>query len=281
MKNTIQYFVILFFSAVIFSCTEKKVIPVSQVVNAPENLDYKFDSVPDFVDEFDNAGIPDPSKWGYDVGAGGWGNQELEYYTPGNNANVSGGILNINALKESSNGANYTSCRMVTKGKYDFLYGRIEVRAKLQAGKGLWPAIWLLSSENSYGNWPASGEIDIMEQVGFDPFNIHCTVHNNTYNGAKGNPKTSSLIVTSATSDFHDYRVDWTPYSVRGFIDGEQYFEYINEGGGFTTWPYDKKFYLILNVAVGGTWGGANGIDDNVFPANMQVDYVRIYKLMK
>lgn len=281
MKKIFHYTSLILFCIICFSCTEKRVVPIAQSADVPQDLDYKFDSVPDYVDEFDYSGIPDPSKWAYDVGAGGWGNQELEYYTAGDNSNVSGGILSINAFKESFSGSSYTSSRMVTRGKYDFLYGRIEVRAKLPTGRGLWPAIWLLSSDNSYGVWPASGEIDIMEQVGFDPLNIHFSVHNNTYNGAKGNAKTANFIVSTATSDFHNYRVDWTPYSIKGFIDDEQYFEYINEGRGFTTWPYDKKFYLLLNLAVGGTWGGANGVDNSVFPATMQVDYVKIYKLLQ
>ena len=281
MKAFLKYSLAFLIALIAISCTQQREVPAGVATPLPENKDYQFESTPVWSDEFDNNGAPDPSKWNYDVGAGGWGNNELQYYTNDNNAVVQDGKLSIEARKESKEGSSYTSARMISKGKGDFLYGRFEISAKLPTGRGLWPAIWLLSSDNAYGVWPNSGEIDIMEQVGFDPLNIHCTVHNNVYNGARGNAKSSNSIVASATSDFHVYRVDWTPYSVKGFIDEVQYFEYTNDGQGFTTWPYDKNFYLILNVAVGGNWGGANGIDDSVFPGEMQIDYVRVYKLIE
>jgi beta-glucanase (GH16 family) len=168
---------------------------------------------------------------------------------------------------------------MVTKGKGDFLYGRFEVSAKLPSGKGLWPAIWMLPSDNVYGTWPKSGEIDIMEQVGFDPNTIHVSVHTEKYNHMIGTQKTSTSTINTATLDFHVYRVDWTPYAVRGFIDGNQVFQFTNEGRGPAYFPFNKKFHLILNVAVGGNWGGQQGVDDDSFPAKMEVDYVRVYKM--
>ena len=273
-------FVIVYAIIAIISCTQKRVVPAIVFIPPPEDKDYKFETTAFWSDEFDKDGAPDPKNWNSEVGAGGWGNNELQYYTKDNNAVIQDGKLTIEARKESKEGSSYTSTRLISKGKGDFKYGRFEISAKLPTGRGLWPAIWLLSSDNTYGNWPSSGEIDIMEQVGFDPLNIHCTVHNNVYNGQRGNQKSSSKINPTAVSDFHVYRVDWTPYSIKGFIDGEQYFEYTNDGQGFTTWPYDQNFFLILNIAVGGSWGGANGIDDSVFPGKMEIDYVRVYKLI-
>ena len=277
-NNIFQLFMPLIFC---IGCTQERTVPIDSNYQAPVDLNWNFDTAnPILNDEFGASGLPDPSKWSYDVGNGGWGNNELEYYTDNKNASVNGGLLSIEANKESFGGSNYTSARMVTKGKEDFLYGRFEIKAKVPNGRGLWPAIWLLSTDQAYGTWPNSGEIDIMEQVGFDPNNIHCTVHNNAYNGQKGNQKSNNSIILSATTDFHVYRVDWTPFAIRGYIDDEQYFEYINEGRGFISWPYDKKFYLILNVAVGGNWGGANGIDDLAFPGKMQIDYVKVYPMI-
>jgi beta-glucanase (GH16 family) len=138
----------------------------------------------------------------------------------------------------------------------------------------------MLPTENQYGVWPSSGEIDIMEHVGYEANKVHCSVHTSAYNYSRGNQKTSSVIIPTATSEFHDYRVDWTPYSVRGFVDDVQIFEFTNENSGFTKWPFDKKFYLIMNIAVGGNWGGAQGIDDTAFPATMEVDYVKVFKMI-
>lgn len=281
MKAIIKYGFAILIAITANSCTQERVVPNGVAAPVPEDKDYQFETTPVWSDEFDNVGAPDAAKWNYNVGGGGWGNNELQYYTSDNNAVVQGGKLRIEARKENKEGNSYTSARLVSKGKGDFKYGRFEISAKLPTGRGLWPAIWLLSSDNSYGNWPNSGEIDIMEQVGFDPLKIHCTVHNNVYNGQRGNQKSSSSIVASAVSDFHTYRVDWTPYSIKGFIDDEPYFEYTNDGQGYTTWPYDKNFYLILNVAVGGNWGGANGIDDTIFPGILEIDYVRVYKLIE
>jgi beta-glucanase (GH16 family) len=239
-------------------------------------IGWNFETTPIWVDEFNTNGAPDPSKWTFETGGNGWGNNELEYYTNGNNAVVDNGVLKITAKKESFGGRNYTSSRMITKGKGDWAYGRFEIKAKIPKGVGTWPAIWLLASDNAYGGWPNSGEIDIMENVGFDQDNIHFTVHNKTYNG--GNGKGATRIVAGASNDFHIYRCDWTPAGIRGFIDGQQYFEYVNSNSGFETWPYDQKFFMILNIAVGGNWGGLQGVDDTSFPASMEIDYIKVYK---
>jgi beta-glucanase (GH16 family) len=238
-----------------------------------------FESRPYWHDEFNKDGLPDTGKWGYDVGGHGWGNNELEFYTNGKNAFVRNGKLVIEARKEEADDNNYTSARLVTKGKAAFLYGRFEIKAKLPPGKGLWPAIWLLSEDDAYGRWPRSGEIDIMEQVGYDPDNIHVTVHTEAYNHIKGTQKTAIWPVPTATTAFHVYRVDWMPGIIRGFIDDTQVFSFTNDGAGAAYWPFDKKFYLLLNLAVGGNWGGAHGIDKNAFPARMEIDYVRVYRM--
>ena len=262
------------------SCTEK-----AEVVNVPPQApitdkNWQFESTPAWQDEFSTAGAPDPAKWNYEVGGGGWGNNELQFYTSGQNSTVSGGNLIITAKKETISGREYSSSRMITKGKGDWLYGRMEVRAKLPKGRGTWPAIWMFPTDLSYGNWPASGEIDIMEHVGYEQNKVHFTIHNSAFNFMKGNQKGANRIVPTSSDEFHNYRVDWTPYSIRGFIDGDQYFEYVNANNGFSSWPYDKRFFLILNIAVGGDWGGARGIDNTIFPATMAIDYVKYYKII-
>lgn len=247
----------------------------------PVDKNWQFEATPVWSDEFDTDGAPDTNRWGYDVGGHGWGNHELEYYTPGENVSVKSGILSIEARKEEKEGMHYTSTRLISKDKGDFLYGRIEIKAKLPTGKGLWPAIWMLPTDRAYGDWPASGEIDIMEQVGFDPYNIHISTHTEAFNWVKGTQTTSVTNVPTCVSDYHVYRIDWTPYAIRGYIDGEQRFMFINDGKGSAHWPFDKRFHLLLNIAVGGDWGGQQGINDSVFPATMDIDYVRVYKMIE
>lgn len=264
----------------LMACTEEKVIPPVTPVQPVVDKNWQFETTPVWEDDFSSGSTPDASKWTFETGGSGWGNNELQYYTAGPNSTIAGGIMTITAKKESFSGREYTSSRMITKGKGDWLYGRFEVRAKLPKGRGTWPAIWMLSSENSYGTWPSSGEIDIMEHVGYDLDNVHCSVHTSAYNHTRGTQKTASKVVAGSTNDFHIYRIDWTPYAVRGYIDGVQYFEFVNGNTGFTTWPFDKKFHIIMNVAVGGDWGGVQGVDNTVFPAAMQVDYVKVYKMI-
>jgi beta-glucanase (GH16 family) len=251
------------------------------IPQGPIDSAWTFETTPVWADEFDYTGLPDKTKWGYDIGGSGWGNNELEYYTDSiSNAEVASGVLTITAKKEAKGGRNYTSARLVTKGKGDFLYGRIEVKAKLPAGKGTWPAIWMLPTDWAYGGWPKSGEIDIMEHVGYDPNVVHITAHTEAYYFKINTQKTSTKKTDNATTAFHVYRMDWTPYALRGYIDDQLIFQFANEGKGYTVWPFDKKFHLLLNVAVGGDWGGAQGVDETIFPAAMQVDYVRVYKMI-
>jgi beta-glucanase (GH16 family) len=261
------------------SCSKKSepILPPFKPVEQPAKV-YGFETAVAWSDEFDANGAPDPTKWTYDVGGSGWGNNELEYYTnTTNNAVIKDGVLTITAKKESMGGMNYTSSRMVSKNGSDMLYGRIEVKAKLPAGTGTWPAIWMLPNDYAYGSWPNSGEIDIMEHVGYDPNNVHFSVHNQLYNG--GNSKTSTLNIPTAFTEFHVYRADWTPTAVKGYYDDKLIFTYTNDGKGSAGCPYDKPFHILLNLAVGGNWGGIKGVDDSIFPVSMQVDYVRFYKM--
>lgn len=232
-------------------------------------------------DEFDGNGLPDASKWSYDVGGGGYGNAELQYYTDARleNASVSNGVLSITARKEAFGGNQYTSARMVTRGKGDWLYGKVEVRAKLPKGRGMWPAIWMLPTDWEYGDWPSSGELDIMENVGYDSTVINCNIHTQAYNHTIGTNKGDKLALEDPWYTWHVYSVRWYPDSVSYWVDDRHVFSFANEHKDYKTWPYDKRFHLILNVAVGGSWGGAQGVDDSRFPQTMQVDYVRVYSL--
>ena len=281
MKKINKYaFVFLVLSVTIFSCTDKKVIPEIVPAELVVDKNWQFETIPVWQDDFNTGVAPDATKWTFETGGSGWGNNELQYYTSGSNSTITGGNLNIIAKREPLLGRDYTSSRMVTKGKGDWLYGRFEIKAKLPKGRGTWPAIWMLSSDNAYGNWPGSGEIDIMEHVGYDANKVHFSIHTSAYNHTRGTQKSTNKIIPDATDEFHIYRLDWTPYAVRGYIDGISYFEFINNNTGFTAWPFNKPFHLILNTAVGGDWGGVQGIDNTVFPATMQVDYVRVYKMI-
>lgn len=252
------------------------------VVTTPVDKEWNFEASPTWSDEFDYTGLPNSAKWNYDIGGDGWGNNELQYYTDNiKNVEVGNGLLTITARKESLNGKEYTSTRLISKNKGDFLYGRIEVKAKLPTGKGTWPAIWMLPTDWAYGGWPKSGEIDIMEHVGYDQDKVHISVHTEAYHHSINTQKTATKMVPGSSTAFHTYRVDWTPYSVRGFIDGEQMFQFINEGKGSAVWPFDKRFHLLINVAFGGNWGGAQGVDPSVLPQKLEVDYVRVYKMIE
>lgn len=266
----------------LYSCSRKTVssTPTAGVAGSVQSGKDKFETVPVWQDEFDYSGLPDSSRWGYDIGGGGWGNNELQYYTRSiSNASVANGVLTITARKEPMENRAYTSARLVTKNKADFLYGRIEVRAKLPAGRGTWPAIWMLPTDWVYGGWPKSGEIDIMEHVGYDPNRVLFSIHTEAYNHGIGTQKSGEKNIPTAMTDYHNYRVDWMPDSVKGFFDNVPVFSFANEGKGSATWPFDKRFHILLNLAIGGNWGGAKGVDDSIFPATFGIDYVRVYKM--
>lgn len=274
-------------AGLLIACSGKadlKPIPKDPTVvepGPPTDKGWTFETSPVWADEFNYSGVPDAAKWGYDLGGTGWGNNELQNYTNStNNASVNNGILTITARKENSGTSAYTSARLVSKGKGDFLYGRIEIKAKIPSGRGTWPALWMLPTDNAYGSWPKSGEIDIMEHVGYDPTVIHVTVHTEAFNHSINTQKGVSKKFPKAFDEFQLYRLDWTPYAIRGYIQNELIFEFINNGQGYAAWPFDKRFHLLMNVAVGGNWGGAQGVDDTVFPKSMEVDYVRVYKMI-
>lgn len=243
-------------------------------------------------DEFSKDGRPDPAKWGYEEGY--IRNNEAQYYTRDDrkNARVENGKLVIEARKESPAGqsrtgdrrgrgrasAAYTSASLTTQGKAAWSHGKVEVRAKLPTGRGTWPAIWMLGTNINEAGWPRCGEIDVMENVGFDPDMIHANVHTDKYNHVKKTNKGSSIKVPRPFDEFHVYAVEWDTRKMDFSVDGKVYFTFENEGSGEAAWPYDKPQYLILNIAIGGAWGGMKGIDDAIFPQRMEVDHVRVYQ---
>jgi beta-glucanase (GH16 family) len=230
---------------------------------------------PVWADEFDRDGLPDRSRWDYEVGF--IRNNERQYYTRGRaeNARVENGLLVIEARRERFEGADYTSASLTTRASWT--YGRIEVRARLPKGRGTWPAAWTLGTNIGQAGWPACGEIDIMEHVGFDPGRIHANIHTTAYNHVKKTNKGNDILVPDADGAFHVYAAAWTPDSIAMSVDGRQYFTFSKEPGGDSVWPFDKPQYLILNLAIGGNWGGQRGIDDGAFPARYEVDYVRVF----
>lgn len=239
---------------------------------------------PVWSDEFNYTGLPDSTKWNYDVGGHGWGNNELQFYTDKRmeNGRVENGILIIEARKEPWEGMNYTSTRLISKGKGDpiaigWQYGKIEVKAKLPRGLGTWPAIWMLGSTTPL-NWPDDGEIDIMEHVGFNQGFIHSSVHTKKYNHVIGTQRTDTIYINDCSENFHIYAVEWNKDSVKVSADGNVYFRFANEKSGYEAWPFDNKMHLLLNIAVGGNWGGQKGVDTTIWPQRMEIDYVRVFK---
>src|SRR5262245_13440636 len=242
-------------------------------------------------DEFEKPGLPDPARWDYETGF--IRNSEAQCYTRARkeNARTEGGMLIIEARKErlknpdydasrkSRRGrrnrefAEYTSASLTSRGKASWTYGRIEVRAKLPAGRGTWPAIWMLGSNFDEVGWPACGEIDIMEFVGYEPGVVHANIHTPNYNHVRGTGKGEKTAVPDASEHFHRYAVEWDAKRMDFFVDDRKYFSFSNEGTGREVWPYDRDHYLILNLAIGGTWGGREGIDEGIFPQRFTIDY--------
>jgi len=222
-------------------------------------------------DEFNVDGAPDTSKWGYNTGTGdGWGNNELQYYTTRTeNVKIEGGLLKITAIKEDYMGSKYTSTRMLTKGKFSFKYGRAEVRAKLPAGGGTWPAFWLLGDNIDTVPWPGCGEIDILESVGNNPNVIHSSLHSP---GRSGNtPDTKTTTAANSTTEFHIYAAEWSAENIKFYVDDNLFYTYKNS----STTPFNANFFVIINFAMGGNFGGA--VDPNFKSATYEVDYVRVY----
>jgi len=248
-------------------------------------------------DEFDYEGIPDTSKWRHEEGF--IRNEELQYYTSGRkeNVRVENGTLILEARKESfpnpkfdadkpeedwkrsRKEAAYTSGSITTNGKMGCAYGRIEVKAKLPVGRGIWPAIWMLGCNINEVPWPDCGEIDIMEYVGYAPDLIHANTH--TAKASGPDSQSTTITLKNPNEDFHIYAIEWFENRIDFYLDDIKYHSYENDGTGNASWPFDKKHYLILNIAVGGGWGGTKGVDDSIFPQQMLIDYVRVYKQQK
>jgi beta-glucanase (GH16 family) len=239
-------------------------------------------------DEFNTDGAPNPAYWIYDLGKGqdGWGNHEMETYTQAlENVYVKEGLLSIVALK---NDRGWTSARIKSQGRKSFIYGRIQFRAKLPAGSGTWPALWLLGENVDAKGWPGCGEIDVMEHVGRNPAVVQSAMHTPSSSGNTVN-KGSTDLPTYHTG-FHIYEVNWTPDRMDFSVDGKKYYTYEPKEKNSSTWPFDLPQFLILNVAMGGNFGSdpklesnglKNGIDPSIHSAEMLVDYVRVYQLKK
>jgi len=233
-------------------------------------------------DEFDYKGLPDTSRWKFDIGGHGWGNNELQYYTNDTlNSLVKNGVLTITARKQQIGKNKYTSARLVTRGKTYFTYGKIEIRAKLPSGVGVWPAIWMLGKNITEVGWPKCGEIDIMEHVGYQKDSVFGTIHTEAYNHTKGTQKGQGIFIPNPYTKFHDFSINWTPESIEFVMDGVVYNQFVNEHKTSNEWPFDQPQFLIMNLAIGGGWGGRFGVDESLFPAVFEIDYVRIYKAIK
>ena len=237
-----------------------------------------------WADEFNKPGLPDRAKWDYDVGMNktGWANDELQYYAEGRleNTRVANGKLLITARKEKlSNAADfggqaYTSGRLYTRGRFEFTYGFVEVRAKLPCGLGTWPAIWMLGTQ---GDWPEEGEIDIMEHTGKKKGEILGSLHTGAYNWPKNTQISAATRVDSACDAFHNYQLTWDADRMVIGVDNKNYVQFANpKDGDHHKWPFSDPQYLILNVAIGGFLGGP--VDNKMFPVTMEVDYVRVYQ---
>ena len=242
-----------------------------------------------FGDEFNVGNMPDPAKWDYatERNAAGWFNQEKQYYARARreNARVENGHLIIEARAETLDrakypdwaGQKYTSARLLTRGRASWTYGFFEIRAKVPCGIGTWPAIWTLP-EDAQAVWPNGGEIDIMEHVGFMPGEINQTVHTKAFNFASGSQKTTKFNVANACDAMHRYQLLWTADFILMGVDDQPKFMFRKIQKDRARWPFDQPHHLLLNIAVGGNWGGQKGIRPDAFPARMEVDYVRIYQ---
>jgi len=278
------FFILTVLAAVLLSCSNKKSdskegadlqpVPFAGASGVFKKLVWS--------DEFDGQGLPDDSKWGYEQGY--IRNNELQYYTVKRleNAHVENGNLIITALNDSAiidgEMRPMSSASLITQNKGDWKYGRIEVRAKLPSCLGTWPAIWMMPTTSVYGSWPNSGEIDIMENVGFDRNNIYFTVHTGDYNSMKNNQRGSFTNCADPSTAFHVYAVEWFSDHIDWYLDTKKTFTVKNDGTGWKSWPFDQPFYLILNFAFGGSWGGQQGVDIKALPQQYIIDYVRVFQ---
>lgn len=228
-------------------------------------------------DEFNGTSL-NSNYWNYDLGDSGWGNNEWENYT-NQNAIVSNGFLSIVAklVGPGQHVGDYTSSRINTSGKEEFLYGRVEVRAKLPGGRGTWPAFWMLGSDIGSAGWPACGELDIMENVGYDSTWIQGSIHTPSSYGNTVN--FGRVQLPDCDTTYHIYGMTWTPSKIEYWIDdpSKPYYTYNPAVKNASNWPFNKPCFIIMNLAIGGNWGGAKGVDDSIFPQTYKIDYVRVY----
>ncbi|NPD47509.1 MULTISPECIES: family 16 glycosylhydrolase [unclassified Lentimicrobium] len=273
MKTVLQILVILIIGMLMTNCDSNP--------KSPSKNEGEWKLV--WQDDFNYSGLPDSTKWDYDTegNSAGWGNNEAQHYTKmdKDNAWVEDGKLKITARKEKFEGKEFTSARLMSRVAWQ--YGKIEVRAKLPEARGTWSAIWMMPGGWSFndGNWPDIGEIDIMEHVGHDLGVIHASAHSKDYQWQKNSQKTNTVPISKVHEQFHTYKVEWSPEVLKFYVDDQLYLTYENEGLGESKWPYDKPFYLLLNVAVGGAWGNVQGIDEQTFPQVMEVEEVKVFQL--
>lgn len=232
----------------------------------------------EWSDEFDRAGLPDATKWRQETGL--LRNREAQFYTAGRPENLTqrDGCLVITARREPWEGASYTSASVRTDGRFAMRYGKIEFRAKVPAGRGVWPALWMMGIDPAGRRWPACGEIDLMEFVGWQPDRFHFTVHTEAFNHVKKTHRGTFRTLPEPSAEFHRFGLIWTPERLEWFFDGEKVFEFRNSGAGTAEWPFDHPHFLLINLAIGGSWGGAKGIDEAIFPVEFLVDYVRVWR---
>ena len=235
-------------------------------------------------EEFDGPAL-NLEKWSFEIGGHGWGNNELQYYSDDDStAFIQDGKLVIRAdlvpqgTGSSDNLRYFSSARLRTSGKGDWRYGRIEVKAKLALGQGIWPAIWMLPTDWMYGGWPESGEIDIMEHVGYDPGRVHGSIHTGSYNHKINTQRGGSKLLDKISSKFYVYAIEWYEDRIDFLINDAKYFSFQNDGkNDFNTWPFNQRFHLLINIAVGGDWPGSPD-ETTQFPTEMEVEYVRVYE---
>lgn len=235
-----------------------------------------------FEDEFEGRGLPDESLWNYEEGY--VRNGEMQYYTAGRPENCyrKDGFLHLVLWNDSARIGGelrpVTSASIHTRGIAEWKYGKIEVRAKLPACLGTWPAIWMMPAGDTYGEWPKSGEIDIMEHVGYEPNAIHYAIHSEKYNHTKDNQKRHTVACATSFTDFHVYSLEWHPNRLEWYLDGVLQYTVEKTEDDWSAWPFDQPFYLILNLAFGGGWGGRQGVDLSRLPQEYVIDYVRVYQ---
>ncbi len=263
-----------------FACSEEEMVSQNKETNDWEIEGWNIV----WQDEFNNDSL-DLTKWSREIGGHGWGNNELQFYTDSDsNSYVENGNLILKAqvvpqgIGSSKGLRYYSSARLRTYGKGDWKYGRIEVKAKVASGQGIWPAIWMLPTDWLFGGWPSSGEIDIMEHVGYDLGVVHGSVHTEAYNHKINTQRSSARKIANVDTEFHVYSIIWDKDKISFFIDDVQYFLFENDKqGNYKTWPFDQRFHLLINIAVGGDWPG-NPDNSTNFPRKMLVDYVRVYE---